>query len=57
MVARLRMAFASAATRHWFAPFADLLLLDGFADVSAASFAPLLEWDRAARAAGFNWPA
>jgi ABC-type phosphate/phosphonate transport system substrate-binding protein len=57
MVARLRAAFASAATRHWFASFADLLLLEGFAEVSAASFAPLLEWDRAARAAGFNWPA
>jgi ABC-type phosphate/phosphonate transport system substrate-binding protein len=57
MVARLRAAFTGAATRPWFAPLGDLLLLDGFAQVNAASFAPLLEWDRAARAAGFELPA
>lgn len=57
MVARLRASFASSATRRWFRQFADLLLLEGFAEVTEASFAPLLEWDRAAKAAGFDRPA
>ncbi|MGC2462534.1 MAG: PhnD/SsuA/transferrin family substrate-binding protein [Steroidobacteraceae bacterium] len=57
MVTRLRAAFASAATRRWFGPFADFLLLDGFAEATEASYATLLEWDRAATAAGFDWPA
>jgi len=57
MIARLRAAFVSAATRRWFAPFADALLLEGFAEVSAQSYATLLEWDRAAKAAGFDRPA
>ena len=33
------------------------LLLEGFAAVSARAYAPLLEWDREARAAGFDEPA
>lgn len=57
MVARLRAAFVSAATRRWFAPLADTLLLEGFAEVNASSYAVLLEWDRAAKAAGFDRPA
>jgi ABC-type phosphate/phosphonate transport system substrate-binding protein len=57
MVARLRAAFASAAQRPWFGRFADLLLLEGFTEVSEASFATLLEWDRTAHAAGFDQPA
>jgi ABC-type phosphate/phosphonate transport system substrate-binding protein len=57
MLARLRAAFVAAAGREWFPPLADLLLLDGFAVVSAGAFAPLLEWDREARAAGFERPA
>jgi ABC-type phosphate/phosphonate transport system substrate-binding protein len=56
IVTRLRGAFSSAATRPWFAPFADELLLEGFAPVAAQTFAPLLEWDRAARAAGYEQP-
>ncbi len=56
-VVRLRAAFMAAATRHWFAPLAELLLIEGFAEVSAASYAPLLEWDREARAAGYTLPA
>jgi ABC-type phosphate/phosphonate transport system substrate-binding protein len=56
-VARLRAAFTAAATRPWFAPFGEFLLLEGFASVSEASFATLLEWDRQARAAGFELPA
>lgn len=57
MVERLRQAFIDAARRPWFASFAEPLLLEGFAEVSAASFEALLEWDREARAAGFEQPA
>ncbi|HEY3784856.1 MAG TPA: PhnD/SsuA/transferrin family substrate-binding protein [Steroidobacteraceae bacterium] len=56
-VARLRAAFLSAATEDWFTAYADLLLLEGFAAVEAAAYAPLLQWDRAARAVGFDLPA
>jgi len=56
-IARLRAAFRSAAARPWFAPFGDLLLLDGFADATVAQFAPMLEWDGAAKAAGYELPA
>jgi hypothetical protein len=57
MIGRLRAAFAEAASRPWFDALADMLLLDGFAEVSEESYAPLLEWDRAATAAGFQRPA
>jgi ABC-type phosphate/phosphonate transport system substrate-binding protein len=57
MVARLRAAFSGAAARKWFAPLADQLLLEGFAPVSAESFAPLLAWDREAKSAGYDLPA
>jgi len=57
MVARLRAAFMSAATRPWFGPLGQFLLLDGFAEATEASYAMLLEWDRAAKAAGFDQPA
>ena len=56
MIERLRRAFASAASRRWFAPFGDLLLLEGFAQVEESSYAMLLEWEREARAAGYEWP-
>jgi ABC-type phosphate/phosphonate transport system substrate-binding protein len=56
-VGALRAAFLAAATRPWFAALARPLLLKGFAAVSAASYAPLLEWDRAAREAGYERPA
>lgn len=54
---RLRAAFAGAAGRPWFAPLGEPLLLEGFAEVGPASFAPLLEWDREAKAAGYDVPA
>jgi ABC-type phosphate/phosphonate transport system substrate-binding protein len=57
MIDRLRAAFMNAAARDWFQPYGDFLLLDGFAEVSEASYAPLLEWQRAATAAGFDLPA
>jgi ABC-type phosphate/phosphonate transport system substrate-binding protein len=57
VVARLRTAFTAAATRPWFAPLAEPLMLEGFAAVGVETFAPLLEWDRAAQAAGYPLPA
>jgi ABC-type phosphate/phosphonate transport system substrate-binding protein len=57
MVRRLRNAFTAAATRPWFAALAQQLLLEGFAEVGAESYAPLLQWDREARAAGYPLPA
>ena len=57
MVERLRAAFLAAATQRWFAPLADALQLAGFEPVSAASYALFLDWDRAARAAGYDQPA
>jgi ABC-type phosphate/phosphonate transport system substrate-binding protein len=56
-VERLRTAFSSAASRRWFGPLGDLLLLDGFAEVTEGQFAPMLEWDQAAKAAGYGLPA
>jgi ABC-type phosphate/phosphonate transport system substrate-binding protein len=57
VVARVRAAFLAAAARPWFAPLAEPLLLEGFAEVSVETFAPLLEWDREAKAAGYPLPA
>lgn len=56
-VARLRAAFAGAAAKSWFAELADPLMLEGFAAVTRAAFDPALEWDRQARAAGYEEPA
>jgi ABC-type phosphate/phosphonate transport system substrate-binding protein len=56
-VERLRTAFTSAASRAWFAPFGDLLLIEGFAETTQSRYAPLLEWDQAAKAAGYDLPA
>jgi ABC-type phosphate/phosphonate transport system substrate-binding protein len=57
VVQRLRMAFSNAASREWFAGPAAQLLLAGFAPAERSSYAVLLEWDRAARAAGYPLPA
>ena len=57
MLERLRAAFLTAATRAWFEPLGEVLLLEGFAPVAAASYAPLLAWDEEARAAGYALPA
>ena len=57
MIAALRAAFAAAATRPWFAPLADTLLLDGFTPVDQSDFAVTLAWDREAEAAGYPLPA
>jgi ABC-type phosphate/phosphonate transport system substrate-binding protein len=57
MIGRLRGAFLAAHGQRWFGPLAELLLLEGFAEVSEESYAPLLQWERAAKAAGFDRPA
>jgi ABC-type phosphate/phosphonate transport system substrate-binding protein len=56
VVARLRAAFAAAASRPWFAQHADALLIAGFTPVDHASFATTLAWDRDAVAAGYAVP-
>ena len=40
-----RGASRRRADRPWFAPLAELLLLEGFAAVTRGSYAPLLDWD------------
>jgi len=57
MISRLRAAFLAARRQGWFGPLAEVLLLEGFAEVSGESYAPLLRWERAAKAAGFDAPA
>jgi ABC-type phosphate/phosphonate transport system substrate-binding protein len=57
MVAALRAAFLSAASQPWFESLRDPLQLAGFAAVTVADYAPYLEWDREARAAGYELPA
>ena len=56
-VERLRGAFLAARGQSWFGPLAELLLLEGFAEVREESYAPLLQWERAAKDAGFDRPA
>jgi ABC-type phosphate/phosphonate transport system substrate-binding protein len=56
-VERLQAAFTAASRQPWFPSLADILLIEGFAAVTAASYAILLEWDRAAKAAGYPVPA
>ena len=57
MVAQLRAAFTGAAARPWFGAFGEYLLLQGFAAASESSYATLLDWDREAKAAGYESPA
>jgi ABC-type phosphate/phosphonate transport system substrate-binding protein len=57
MIGRLRGAFLAARGQSWFGPLAQLLLLEGFAEVSEESYAPLLQWEHAAKVAGFDRPA
>ena len=57
LIGRLRAAFLAARGQTWFGPLAEPLLLEGFAEVSEESYAPLLRWARAAKAAGFDRPA
>ena len=57
IIERLRAGLVGAAGRSWFAPFADLLQLKGFAAVTDNSYGMLLDWDQAARAVGYDRPA
>jgi len=54
--ARLRAAFAAAASRPWFAPLGEALLIEGFAPAERAAYAVTLAWDREAVAAGYAEP-
>lgn len=56
-VAGLRAALLDAASRPWFAPLGEELLIEGFAAVGPADYALTLERDREARAAGYPLPA
>jgi ABC-type phosphate/phosphonate transport system substrate-binding protein len=56
-VERLRVAFATAADRPWFEPYAATLLLRGFAPVASSDFSATLAWDEAAKGAGYPFPA
>ena len=57
MIERLRAAFVTAHAREGFERLGELLQIDGFAPVAASDYAVLLEWDRAAKSAGFAVPA
>src|SRR5215468_4019704 len=56
-VVRLRSAFLAARGQRWFGPLAELLRVEGFAEATEESYAPLLRWEHAAKAAGFDRPA
>jgi ABC-type phosphate/phosphonate transport system substrate-binding protein len=55
-VNRLRAAFAAAASRDWFPPLAEQLLIRGFAPVTREDYATTLRWDEDAKAAGYSLP-
>jgi len=56
-VAALREAFVAAARAPWFAALGDTLMIEGFAPLGAAAYAPYLEWQAQAHAAGYEIPA
>ena len=53
----LRHAFVNAGRHPWFREYADTLLIEGFAAVDTPDYARTLEWDRAAKVAGYACPA
>jgi ABC-type phosphate/phosphonate transport system substrate-binding protein len=54
---RLRAAFAAAASRDWFPPLGEALLISGFAPAAQEDYAVTLAWDAEAKAAGYPTPA
>ena len=56
-VAALRAAFAAAASRAWFPPLREALLIEGFVPVTLDTFAPTLAWHAAALRADYPEPA
>jgi ABC-type phosphate/phosphonate transport system substrate-binding protein len=57
MIDALRSAFLGAARQPWFDQMRAPLQLAGFDAVGSADYAPYLEWDAQARAAGYELPA
>ena len=57
MVERLRAAFVAAAAQPWFSSLGSPLQLQGFEAMTTARYSTLLDWDRAAQAAGYDRPA
>ena len=57
MVDRLRAAFVAAAAQPWFSSLGSPLQLQGFEAMTTARYSTLLDWDRAAQAAGYDRPA
>jgi ABC-type phosphate/phosphonate transport system substrate-binding protein len=55
-VQRLREALMASASRPWFAPLGEALLVEGFAPVTPDIYAVTLAWDREAVAAGYARP-
>jgi ABC-type phosphate/phosphonate transport system substrate-binding protein len=53
----LRTAFATASQQSWFDEYAGPLVIEGFAAVDTQDYARTLDWDRAAKAAGYTYPA
>jgi len=56
-VVALRDAFATASEQRWFASFAETLMIEGFAPVDLGDYARTLDWDSAAKTAGYPYPA
>ena len=54
---RLASAFEAAGAAPWFGPLAEALCIEGFRAVTREDFAPTLQWDRDAKAAGYTHPA
>ena len=52
-----RHAFVRASRHPWFREYAETLLIEGFVAVDTPDYARTLEWDRAAKAAGYACPA
>ena len=53
----LRHAFVRASRHPWFREYAETLLIEGFVAVDTPDYARTLEWDRAAKVAGYARPA
>lgn len=56
-IAALRAAFLSAVRQPWFDAARDPLQLAGFESAGPADYSIYLDWDREARAAGYDLPA
>jgi ABC-type phosphate/phosphonate transport system substrate-binding protein len=57
VVARLKASFTAAAAAPWFTALAEVLLLQGFAEVGHANYEPTRRWEAEALEAGYPYPA